>query len=371
MKKSTIWALAAIMVCFAPAGLVPRTAFASDHADPMSLRDPESDITGLFFFPKDDQMILILNIRRALTAPGPYDLEPFEYAVHMDLRSRVTYDNASEYARYGGTIVSPEGLADSATITFHLNDDTTVRDVSYAGLENQGEIRVFSGVRDDPFIFPRFFQRNVISMAMSIPMTAFPAGQQDWILWGTTSRDGEQIDHVGRSNRTQLARFGFLNTLPPSEHVATIMEMMASQQRRYNFVNKYQQTQPIAMLLQYLIDIRPYDLVPDVMIYTTRFPEGFPNGRRLEDDVAGLTCHVGDCALQETAFIEGGWPRRTVNDKPFLDDFPYLAEPWPDSPQAPPPASIWPSVIGLLVVLLASVTGLWYLKRWYRGRLAE
>jgi hypothetical protein len=148
------------------------------------------------------------------------------------------------------------------------------------------------------------------------------------------------------------------------------MSKMASQQGLYTFVNKYRQTAPLGGLLEYVFNIRPYDLVPDVMIYTTRVPEGFPNGRRLEDDVAGLTCSVGDCVLQEIAFIEGGWPRETINDKPFLDDFPYLAETWPDSPPPPQPVSIVPLVLGVLTVLLAIVGGAWYVKRRYRSRLS-
>ena len=66
------------------------------------------------------------------------------------------------------------------------------------------------------------------------------------------------------------------------------------------------------------------------MIYTNTRPAGFPNGRRPEDDVALLTCQQGDCPLQENAFIDTTqWPRATVNDKPLLKEFPYLAEPWP------------------------------------------
>ncbi len=73
------------------------------------------------------------------------------------------------------------------------------------------------------------------------------------------------------------------------------------------------------------------------MIFTTRFPPGYPNGRMLTDDVNAITCTTGDCLLQELSFIEGDWPRATVNDKPFLADGPYLAEPWLDRPPPPPP----------------------------------
>ena len=51
------------------------------------------------------------------------------------------------------------------------------------------------------------------------------------------------------------------------------------------------------------------------------------------------------------AFIEGGWPRALVNDKPFLADWPFLAEPYPDSAEAAPPSrSIWPYIIEIVIL---------------------
>ncbi|MBZ5560306.1 MAG: DUF4331 domain-containing protein [Acidobacteriia bacterium] len=341
LKRSVLWLPLIVAIV---AGLMPLASpvlQASDHADPMILTDPNSNITGLFFFPKDDQMILILNVRRALTAPKPYDLAPYEYVVHMDLHTPVSFDKPDDRARYGGTIANPEGLTSDVTIRVHLNDDTTLKGapVFEGRLTNTDRIRVYSGVRDDPFIFPRFFKRNVISMVFSIPMSSFPAGQQDWILWGSTYKDGKQLDHVGRSNRTQLARFDTLNPLPPTGHVAEIMKLMSSTGGLYTFLNKYQQTKALAGFVQYVLQIRKYDVATDVMIYTNRFPPGFPNGRRLPDDVAALTCATGDCILQELSYVEGGWPRAVVNDKPFSDEFPFLADPWPDMPEAPPAPS--------------------------------
>ena len=181
-------------------------------------------ITDLFAFPDGEQMIVILNTRRALTTPPPYQLEPFEFAIFMDLHTKVTVDNAEERARYGGSIANPEGIKPDVTIKIRLKNDTTLNTIEYQGLENTNGIKLFTGVREDPFIFPRFFKRNTIAMVLSIPFSSFPQEQRDWLLWATSMRlkDGVQIDHVGRSNRTQQGRFDFLNTLPPSQHVAAI-----------------------------------------------------------------------------------------------------------------------------------------------------
>ena len=392
MKRSVVGILTQLTLFLALAALAPRVVQASDHADPMILENPDANITGLFFFPKGDQMILVLNVRRALTAPKPYNLEGIEFVVHMDLHSQVTFDSNEDRARYGGTIVKPDGLTSDVTIKFQLNNDTTVKGgkPSIEGLKDPDSIRIFTGVRDDPFIFPRFFKKNVISMVMSIPMSSFPAGQRDWILWGSTYKDGKQIDHVGRSNRTQLARFETLNNLPPTEHMPEIMRLLNSTNDLYTFLNGYKQSKPEAGFVQYVLQIRKYDLATDVMIYTNRFPPGFPNGRQLPDDIVALTCATGDCILQELSFVEGGWPRAVVNDKPFSDEFPFLAEPWPDKAEPPAPPSVysagfvtggirllahyigWPLLILILIVIVAGIIGLiqflWFLVRLLTGQ---
>jgi hypothetical protein len=256
----------------------------------------------------------------------------------MDLHTNVTVDNKDERARYGGSIVNPEGIKEDVAIKIRLKNDSTLNTVKYDGLQNTEHIRLFTGVRDDPFIFPRFFKRNAIVMVLSIPFASFPKDQRDWILWGTSTRikDGVQIDHVGRSNRSQQGRFDFLNTLHPSRHVAAIKAHNQTRMQIEKTLMQY--LPPLVNAYQPLFKLRPYDNFPDVMIYTNQYPIGFPNGRKLTDDVAALTCDQGDCALVEGAYIDSPqYPRATVNDKSFLKEFPYLAEPWPTSPPPAPP----------------------------------
>ncbi len=332
MKKAILLSLS-LALLFLPSALQ-----SSDHADPINLEVLESGITDLFAFPDGDQMIVMLNTRRALTTPPPYQLEPFEFAIYMDLHTKVTVDNKEESARYGGSIAVPEGIKPDVTIKIRLKNDAGLNNVKYEGLQNTDGIKIKTGVFDDPFIFPRFFKRNTIAMVLSIPFSSFPQGQQDWILWGTSTRlkDGVQIDHVGRSNRSQQGRFDFLNTLPPSQHVATIKAHNQTRMRVEKTLMEY--LPPLVNAYQPLFKIRPYDDFPDVMIYTNQYAIGFPNGRKLTDDVGALTCDQGDCALVEGSYIDSPqYPRATVNDKPFLKQFPYLAEPWPTSPPPPSP----------------------------------
>ncbi|MEM7534767.1 MAG: DUF4331 family protein [Chloroflexota bacterium] len=327
MKKMVICLLLSFLVLSS----FPATpAFASDHADPMNLGagQVDSGLTDLFVFPDGEHMVVILNVHRALTQPPPFNLEPFTYRIHMDLHTEVTYDDAEALARFGGTIASPEGISSDVTIELQLNNDTSVMNQSIDGLTNTDGIELWTGIRDDPFIFPNFFGTNVVAIVMRIPMASFPEGQQDWLVWATSHKGDTQIDHVGRSNRTMLPRFEALNTTPPNEHVAKITQIHDDPNLLEDITGTY---------IMPLFEIRAYDFVPDVMIYTTRSPAGFPNGRLLTDDVVKLTCEYGDCLPFQLSFNSTG-PRPTTNDKEFLSEFPYLAEPWPDMPPEPAPS---------------------------------
>ena len=120
--------------------LVPAALESSDHADPINLEVLESGLTDLFAFPDGERMVVILATRRALTAPPPYQLEPFEFAVHMDLHSKVTVDNGAEKARYGGSIANPEGIKPDVTIKIRLKNDAQLNTVTYEGLQNPASI---------------------------------------------------------------------------------------------------------------------------------------------------------------------------------------------------------------------------------------
>lgn len=357
LRKPVLVPFAVALWAFSLA-LAPGALRASDHADPILLGELDPGLTGLFAFPDGDRLVFILAGHRALSAAPPYDLEPYELAIHMDLHTEVTYTSAEDRARYGGTIPNPETIRPDVTLRFRLNDDATLAQQSFEGLRETNEVRVWTGVRDDPFILPTFFGTNVVAIVVSIPRSAFPEDQRDWILWGATyeADGGDQIDHVGRSNRTQLARFDLLNTLPPSEHVPAIRKAHDRRETAQNLLNDLGTLgRPLANLVNIMFAIRHYDFVPDVMIYTTRYAAGFPNGRRLTDDVALLTCRTGDCLLIETSYMASeAWPRETTNDKPFLAEFPYLAEPWP----AKEPADRgfpWGVVLAFLLLLVVLV----------------
>lgn len=359
MRSSFV--LLAVLACL----LGPAALPASDHADPAlpSEFDPslvkEPNITGLFVFPEGDQLVVIYNVFRSLSAPAPYELERYEFVVYMDLHSKLDFSDAEVRARYGGHVVHPEGIAPDVTISIELSNEATLAGKKVEGLANPEAVRWYAGVRDDPFIFTPFFGVNVVSMAMSIPLSSFPAGQEDWILWGVTRRKGETeiLDHIGRGLRTQLPRFGFINSLPPSQHAQAIEKEAHRSGGLRKFLMTY--VAPATNLFDDTFAIRYYDGEPDVCIYSSRFPALYPNGRKLEDDIAQIACDFGDCILKELAVSVGKiWPRPTVNDKPLSPEFPYLADPWPEKAPAPaekglnPQLAIRLALAGAVLLLL-------------------
>ncbi len=273
----------------------------------------------------------------------------------------VAQHQADESAQrlYGGIIGNPNAIAEEAVLDFQLtfspdgeNSEASLadarfdgipgkvnmvsearrsrdgmRDVSAAKLWKPGAINVQIGIFDDPFIFPRFFRSNVVGLVTSIPLknirrpdgTAASGGPI--LIWATThGPDGKQSDHVGRSLRSQLPRFGYLNGLHPSQHVAAITRMHASPTLFENVLTTF---------LAPLEAHRHYDGAPDVMIYDLRKPAKFPNGRWLEDDVVKILADAGETLLLELSYSESRqFPRAETNDKPFRKDFPYLAPRW-------------------------------------------
>lgn len=355
-----------------------------------------------------DSIVVVLCVRRALTDSGTLTLEPYTYRVHIDTNSAVTFAQNDDpiatgadageagygghahapsgrptpheaFLRYGGLIEHPDKISEDIVLEFELTGKAIFKAgfpkyLNRKGVPLQGwdiaGIQTASGVFDDPFIFPAFFGTNIVGMAVRIPMSAFGTEPPtDLLIWATSHEGSRQIDHQGRSLRTQNPRFELLNELHPGKHVSTILEehehpgLLRDIALRLNFAQTFA--------------YRKWDFVPDVMVYTTRYPVGFPNGRLLTDDVAARLAQWGDTLLFELSYQhnKGNWPRQMTNDQGggvFKDKFPYLLDPQPEKAQAPPPglsmASIWKLIgiaVGLVVVLILEnwLVAIWYCRR--------
>lgn len=347
--------------------------------------DPDANITDLHAFVVDregrlitdenriatdsDQLIISLCVHRALRPGqvGMLQLKGYKFRVHLDFNPPVRMFDEKAYAErlakateaerasviaagdadrsmqalYGGIITDPEGITETALLELELKlvgSGATAHAVvtkhrvdGISGPTNlvrpfekprPGFINITAGVFDDPFIFPRFFRRNVVGVVTSIPLSKLPLaeGNRTVLLWATTHKGAKQIDHVGRSLRTQLPRFGYLNDLPPAAHVHAITRV----HDRPNLMEDV-----LATVISPLEAHRYYDSTPDVMIYNLGKPAKFPNGRALTDDVSKILADAGETLLLELSYAESRqFPRATTNDKEFRPTFPYLAPPW-------------------------------------------
>ncbi|MFO0979823.1 MAG: hypothetical protein U0996_25715 [Planctomycetaceae bacterium] len=382
---------------------IPLNAPLSETARSMMTVEQQQDI---------DSLVFILCVRRALTDTGTLNLEPYTYRIHIDTNHPMTFAQSDEsktsagtggglggyddghahgpvgaegrptaheaFLRYGGQIDHPEKISEEIIIEFQLTGKGRFRNGFPKYLNRKGNplnewsgevIKTASGVYDDPFIFPAFFGTNVVAMAVKIPITAFAEQPKDFLVWATSHRGKAQIDHQGRSLRTQNPRFELLNTLHPSEHVRAVVDEHTNPGLLRDVALRLNLAQTFAY--------RKWDFTPDVLIYTTRYPVGFPNGRLLTDDVAALLAQWGDTLLFELSHQHNNskWPRQNMNDKNegvFKAAFPYLLEPHPEKPQAPPlrlsMASILKLVaiaIGLLLLLLLeNILFAWLWCRW-------
>jgi hypothetical protein len=223
---------------------------------------------------------------------------------------------------------------------------------------DRDQIQIWSGIADDPFIFHRFNQTNCIATVIRIPFSTFPKGQLDYLVWSTSHQFDRQIDHVGRSLRTMLPRFETLNTRHPSEHVSVLRQ-------------RHERPGPItdfaAVFVSPLFGLRHYDFEPDVMIFTRRkdivlndmpYGNGYPNGRKLEDDVAELCCAQGDCLLYEVSLADAhadGLARPVSHPEGFDDRFPYLLEPLDETVPFVEPSLKKRTLLILITVALLAV----------------
>lgn len=353
----------------------PIPASASDHADPIDLfglhpLDPV--ITDLFVFPADAEgvvitgsaenaaeIVIILCVRRSLTNTSTLDLTPYTYTVHIDTITKVDRSDAQTRLRYGGRIDKPQDIQSNIRLAIRLrNDASPAGEPVISGLLDPGAVTLTSGVFADPFVFPMFRNTNVVGMILRIPVACFDQSPNDFIVWATSKRGRKQIDHVGRSLRTQNPRFDLLNTLPPSRHV----EAIEAERHHPSLMRDIALQARLTSLFGY----REWDSEPDVLIYSRTDPVRFPNGRKLDDDVVKLAADYGDTLAYELSFFKD-WPRVVPDPPAPYPHFPYLAARY-DNPSLPDPPRLSTRNRLKLVAFGVGLLLLILLEHWFVAR---
>ena len=262
----------------------------SDHADTPNLiavQRHDGRITDLYAFRDGDDLVMILGIDPTVP-PGvtEYHFQPdVIYEINIDRSSTVNYDDSVANLKYGGTVDVPDKI--NADIAFRVTFEGGVPRLRVHGIKKGEQItEMFTGLRDDPFIRGPRIGRNVAAIVLKVPFDAVLGDHPELLIWGWSrvpELDKPQADQVGMALRTMFPENMPMNEMAPRHQ----KKMMG--------------------------------VAPDVMIYNTDLPAGFPNGRLLTDDVVDL---VGDMRV-----LGNDDPFPSTNDVPFLPYFPYLAPP--------------------------------------------
>lgn len=313
----------------------------SDHSD---TPDPRTDITDLFVFQApggDARSVLILNINPDASAHEVAFDPTVSYELKIDtdgdLEADIAFHILFAVPSLGSHLASVHRSVGSAARGTGPIGEVTI---SNAPVSVDSEVRIaavdryrfFAGLRSDPWFadvdgvlddfrftgHDTFADRNVFGIVLEVPNASLgPVAPIR--LWARTMAPlhGEvtQVDQVGRPlinavfNRTDAGQAAF-NQTPPTHQRLRFADQFATALRSLGHAEA---------------DARGLaeELLPDVLMYDWSKPAGYPNGRRLTDDILDI----------RVAMLTAG---RLTSDlvgphSDLLDEFPYLAAPHPAS----------------------------------------
>jgi hypothetical protein len=278
--------------------------YAADHGDTPQLVQVgrhDARLTDLHGWKQGSDLVLSLCTNPAIptTATSYRFPEDLTLRIHLDNASAVDFTQSS--ADFPGRVVEPDKISDRITFEFSSDENGTLQ-MHTSGLTGvaASHVRVFSGLRDDPFINGDITNvtphptnrvgRNSACVVLQMPLADVRGTGPALLAWATSKVpdvNGPIQEHAGRALRSQVAAYDSLNTLRPRAQWTEL------------------------------------GLTPDVMMFNLDAPSGYPNGRLLTDDVIDLV--VDTRGMPGNPFGNANARGATQNDVPFLADFPYLA----------------------------------------------
>ena len=310
-----------------------------DHEESASGKiDPRVDIADLYVFPSKDapgRTVLLMTVNPFAPAEGADFATDAVYEILID-----TDGDALPDISYRTTFETSDG-GQHATVRRAAGADaqsrgvtgTVVVDTAVASLNGKvhiangdNNLRFFAGIRSDPFFFDLhgylddfaftgadlFADKNVCAIVLEVPnddLVPGPIGVWCRIL---VRSHGKliQIDRMGRPLVNVALTRGIekdrLNQSDPDQDLALFTATFAGGLSRLGDHNGHAGSVAASLL-------------PDMLPFDPTFAVGYPNGRRLADDIIDH---------QLTLFTAG----RVTTDKvsahtDISDRFPYLAEP--------------------------------------------
>jgi hypothetical protein len=341
------------------------TVSGADHRDsPLNVANPHADINDVYAFrsPENNSNVAVAISVNPLIAPsdnnsrGRFD-PSVAYQVHID-RNGDLNDEATANIRINSAAdqLIIEGLGSPIMAPITPPGAAPI-------VTNAGGIKIFAGLRDDPFFFDlagfqafianptklparglrfneggapvdTFAGTNILAIVLEVPITAVTGGTSansgTVRAWASTTKNGMRIDRMAIPTiNTVLVPTGAkdaFNDRNPVEDAANSRETAIAtiQTLRDAFDALVPQAEQDGGPLGNLSATQVGNaLLPDVVTINFANPVQFPNGRRLQDDVIdaalGVVLNRGGAA--------GVSDGVNANDRSFSSSFPYLADP--------------------------------------------
>ncbi len=382
-RKISSWKLplAGLLLAAGAVALVASPAQTADHREAPGLTsDPAADLADIYAFknPNNGNVVLALTVN-PFTVPGVGAsfatdvLYQFKIDTNGDAREdlviQTTFSKASTsgvgqtFSLRGPARPATDGVVDTL---LPGRNRTVVGPADGTVVNGPNGVKVFAGLRDDPFFFdfvkitrtlgispgsiPNragldfFAGLNVSILAVELPPVVLSAGKDNKIgVWATTSRarvttQRRQKDPVVHQPWVQVER----NGLPVINTV--LIGRVAGTSSRKDLFNRVSPLTDRRLFESEAIDVltaingdRTYStgiaraLLPDIIPLDVTSSAGFStlNGRRPEDDVIDTVLSLASNGVVPTDGVNS-------NDVPFLTDFPFFAP--PHRPEAGVPA---------------------------------
>lgn len=309
---------------------------AADHGDAPGVRvDDRLDINDVYAFQSPNQsgnVVFIVTVQPIAGITGQATFHPTaDYDIFVNTNADPDYEFAFNF-RFGtpgtGNIQQLRFVGESRTARIFDVLDSTSRTIDLPG---GGFVR--ANLIDDPFFFDliafraglttfcpgaarqgvNFFRGlNTLAFALELPRSLF--GGNNIGVWSRTALNGAQVDRMGRP---------VINTvfIPGAMKDAFNQANPIDDQRLFRdpFTATARALGNSADRANFLADF----LLPDLLAINTASTDGFPNGRRLQDDTVDISLNLASNGAVTTDCV--------ANDSTFRTTFPYWAGPNPPS----------------------------------------
>ncbi len=304
------------------------------HNDAPNL-DPRTDITDLFVFQKPGdptKSILILNVN----PEAPTHANAFDPQASYELKIDTNGDFEAEIAFH---VLFTNIDVGQQTATLYRATDAAARGAGSVGetiiqhapasftpearITTEGLYRFFAGLRSEPFFAdPIGFQnnlqwtgqdfwagKNVFGIVLEVPNRALGPHPQIGV-WGRTMAPVQgpltSVNQMGRPGNNVFRQGADTNATPPAQQRERFFSRYVAMFETFG----YSEAEATALALEWLPDILPYD-------YTSA--AGYPNGRKLADDIVDEAVSLMSQGRITTDLVE---PHTD-----YLTGFPYLGPP--------------------------------------------